>query len=1692
MPPQDDLQSRLATLSVGLEANTRHEQNELLKLEKLLVHSRVDEAALLTPRELSVERGSLFSPGNLPVDRRLRLNKLISAIPAADKPQFRVFRRETPVSAPMLDLAAPSWGRGALPEHTIGPLRGVDGRLFWFDFFPIIRLVPLFFAGDPLPAMLFFERTLLSHLNKIADKHTLVKSSLWIRANLLDSAAPVGGYVGIKIGGGKLRFGVKPSDVSGKLTMPAGSTCQADLEVLASEPAAPAPGQAGRDAADAILSTPPTFSFELSAGKVKPTEVGPAAWKVYDTQIHFKWKRTDAPSFEALLQSVVIPMQAEENNFQTKAVKSPFAKVKGEAKIQRSGWTLPVSIIDVNSPTEAAGSGGLAIQASDGLTLTWRGLREGPIKLRKPWIAGGPGLAVVIDSDASNIYANQRLLLWKDADSKFRSQMDLRYTASFGITYASAATGSEMVLSQTDIDARIDRPVDVKGTPFSVHTLKSLVSLVYTDDKQFAFVYDDNILVDSLDPLAVWPLEPGKFISLAIRNALFTISPVNSVLLFGELEDEETVKQATLMLGVGLYGLLPTLPDPYAANVTWLGAQTRIQQREARPTMLLVAAVQWSKAADDGPDTVSTSFTFAPLGTQQQTFAMWDEAGRQQQQLRVKYAAQDAAGVSAAQPRAMTQANAPSDFSFVGRQSNQADWDRNFGAFENEQFALLDVSTNADQMGVSFAWFNEQRVSDTDLVFYQVYKPTASGEQPAFPLQVKQLDLSAQSRYVRAFTVPQITWEPAFNLILPPDPGVPDPPFGWNLYPNDGGPTRILNDSVNLVPIAPIPVTEFLVKDFKDRKDGFTGALFTLPFGLRAFAEFSRQNQFDPTKEPAHLGLFRPEYQGGDVKGALQMRADAPKHPAKSPTFAGETLQLNNVLNEGGVPTYTTTLGFSVAKIFNMQFYYVPPGPKKSGVPLSRIDFCGYGANIFSHWEDPFGAIAAASKAYFDVFSGRTAQEVIQVRSMLYPWGVRVVRTITLTRASDAYVFRFDTGWQAETEGIYDFRYTVFDNSYNPQPRGNPYEFHPGLVKGVFNVRNIRETSAVAPFKTVWNKKPTEELLDSEGIPTLDPAFKSLEVFLQPVYFDADAQIDFVVSGAVNGRVPSKGMLGYVQLAPRGEPIPADLFIQLLALQFGSLGGPVDCVIDIGKSGQKMRLSRVDVNASTTGTNPLFVSAPRGAMVLPKEGSWSIVQHNQGTGEVSPLDPQAAVPVIRRGKLSADATSTDTSVADLLRIANPVDLVQAPGANTRNYGLLQSTNTQKALFRLPSFAEGVNELKSAVPDFADAYRLVNSKGIFPKIQDAEALNLGAFKTKILTEGYKLLNEANPAEILQHQMQKGPLFVVNEKFVKIYVEYQNVDKNGASLGPGTLQYGFDATAAAAANQWLSKLNDIAMVVDLGSIQRLMTIKGKFDTEKGSTPGFRNPELLFHDKLKPLIDILQVLASLQTGDYKAAFEKGLDIAMSNSADSWSYAFHARKEIPVVRFPPGIAYDNPTNPLKLEAHMAIGVYFNEALAMPSAPSQLIPSAGAFLEFGGSLSVMCVSLALATVYAVGSVDLRTAADIKTGPSLHMRFGFGAEIAVGLPVVGTVSVLYMVGVEIDLDTGGVVVAAFLLFRGRAELLGGIVTVQIQIEAKGIVKDRVGTKTEMAAQVTFGLDISLFLVLNLHFSKSWEESRQIA
>ncbi|MEK6372540.1 MAG: hypothetical protein AABO58_07560 [Acidobacteriota bacterium] len=1565
----------------------------------------------------------------------------------------------------------------------------------------MIRLVPVYLAGDPQPAFLFDLREHRGGLNDaiaidqfiglFSQRYSIAGSSIWVRSNLFTPAAPAGTYIGLRITGGTLTFTPPPTIVGQKLTIPANGKCIVRLELAAPDAVASAGGEAGGDAANAVADLPSECSFVLASGRATMTKVTRAAWTLYDQRLEFDWHRGSTPFFEPLLHAVVIPMTVSERDVAIGETASPFAVIAGTAAVRRGGWLLPAATIDVTHPTEASGIGALGVQTAEGLTLTWRGLREGPVDLPSPWVTLAPGLILIIDAAASARYARQTFRLWKDADSHFRSELALAFTDKFRAIYASAAAGTEVAIAETDVEARIDRPVDVKGTPLSVRTLRSLLVLAYTDQAQHVSVYDDNILVDALDPHVRWPVERGRPLSLAIRNALFTITPVNSLLLFAKLRDEEIVENGTLMLGMGMYGLLPTLPDPYAANVGLFRRRGRGELLSRQVSQLLVGSVTWTKAGEDeDPDAARTQFAFAPLGTQEETFRAWTSAA---QQLRL---AEAVALPNAAPPQDEAQVRA----SFFARQSDEAVWNHVFQRFGQEQFSLLDVSSNADQMGVSFAWFNARELSSDDFVFYRIYGPKGESKSQAapFPLQVRDLDLSAESRYVRAFTVPQISWEPLINL---PNPKVPliagDPPHWYNLYPSDGGPTRLLTDSVELVPIAPIPVTEFLVRDFDTRADGFTGALFTLPFGLRAFAEFSRRNQFIAALPAAKVAFNRPEYDEG-LTGGLQLRVDAPKHPDDGGTFQGSTLQMDNVQLPDGTLTGAGTLGSSVGRIFNKEFFYdAPPADKKRGVPLERIDFSGYGASMFSHWQAPYAAIAETSQARFDVFVGRTALEVIQVRSLVYPLGIRVVRTITMFRMSSANVFRWDTGWQPESDGVYDFRWKAYDPFQVKVDQPNPYEFHPGLIRGAFNVRNIRETNDIPLFTAVWAKADGEKYLDELGAlqpvgPSTPPAFRNKGIELQPVYFDADIEIEGVKSGGTNGRVPTKGMLGYVQLAPRGEPIAPRFLEQLLASQFGAIGGPVDCVIDVASSGQLMRISRADVNMSKDGVTPIFVSAARGSVVLPKDGSWSVVQHVQGSGEVIPLDPQVTVPLIRRGRLLDPKTgTTDSTADDRMRLANPIDLVQPPGPQTRNYGFLQSTGTQKALFRLPSFKPGVKELFGAPPDFADAYRIVKSASVFPHVQDAVPLVLGAFKTQILADGYRLIDEANPARVFEQELPRGPLFLINEKFLKIYIEYA---KSPAAADRGRLRFGFDSSTPDVAKSWLSKLENIQMVVDLGPLTRLMTIKGRFDAEKGRAPAFVEPQLEFSKSLQPVIDILQILLQLQGGDYKAAFQKGLEIAMSNSADSWNYAFHARKEIPVVKFPPGALYDNPTNPFKLEAHLAIGAYFNEALKLTGDPNQLVPSSGAFFEFGGRLSVMCFSIAAATVYATGSVDLRTAADIKTGPSLKMRFGFGAEIIVGLPVVGNVSLLYMVGVEIDLDATQITVSGFLLFRGHAELLGGIVSITITIEAKGSVKRLTAGdgRTDIIAQVTFGIDISIFLVINISFSESWQESRQIA
>jgi len=1726
-------------------------REEFAELQELLARSDFPETQELGGSRFSFEGADLFSPEGVAPAQREAIAKLAQM--SAD-PEFRVSVRQGPVRSTQLRGAVPLWAGGAAAERTLGPFVNRDGRRFWFDFFRIEKLVALYVQGIPEPALLFKIRTGFLffdfHLPLAADARTsyrLNAGSIWINSRLLASSAPAGFFTGLTIGGGSITLGVAPQVVDNRLTIAPNTTVRVQLQLQQQKVNDADPASVyGQDARAARVELPQEFAFHFAGGKHALDLIGGASWSVYGHEADFEWRQQQTTSYDLVLNRVLIPLAASTDVFEVSDNRSPFHTFAGETKIAASFWALPAAALEVAHPTAAEGIGALVVRGEKGLTANWTALKGGALNLQQPYVMAAPGRIAISDLSTGNALAQQDFELWRDKQNLYGTTAKVQYLRAAPFFFNTLASGVEMISTFVNADVRADRPVTANGEALEIRSKKSLFIIAATSKFRFVELIDDNILADNIDPKKKPPQLP-KPLSLVLTNALFKTTAVSGCVLIGILhEDFIKIERGALFLTLGLQAYLPTLPDPYAANIRpqddpFHGSVDRafLPANQASVRALLVCRVKWESVAKD-EDKVEVSFHFAPLPNQ----PPWETANAKEIDFLEFTGADPNAGVEAQSqappPPSPTHTNPLPDYDRL--------WKKGIDVFPADQFALLDVSTKADLLGVSFGSFGGRRV---------FMLPT---------LRVKGMEVVSQGMNVRAFTVPQISWEPVINLKVPEKPSEGDPPYGANYYPNDGGPTRLLNNSAEQVALAPLPLTDFLVENFAKKKTFAALSLFTLPFGMRALALL--QKNYGP-RRGANLDFNAKNWTSSGVAGGRQLQIDGGEsvREGESDMFAGSTVQVNNILDLLGNPTGASTLGSEVTPIFNNEFLLQPfQIIRQRGVPLTRMDVSGYGASIFSNWLDPKAALGETSQAKFDVFVGRCAHEIIQVVSILYPWGIKVVRTITLFREKSGYCYRFDTGWRAESEGLFDFTYYDYvpkaggpPDKLVPVPEDAGYPIHPGVVRGLFQVKNIRDTTEVEPFSGSMKFPPSVKKIVDENGKQIPNDQRSFLYELHPVFFDADVEIENPVSGfitkKINGTekklVPSKRILGFVQILPRGIPLSVDTLKALFARQGGTIGGAIDCLVDIAGSGQQMRLSRFDVSNSfeADGIAPAFAGAGRGSVLLPKDGSWSLVKHEFRTGDVSPVPQDLSAPLIRLGRLTRVGKVLQVipdPANQLLRIANPTELLRKPVNDTINYGFLQSTDTQKALFLTPAFQKDVTKLLSKTPPlFADAFRIVNSKGIFPNIGDAvtkfgDVISLlkngnefkkggpkdgGADVLELMQihdgvgaakkEGYKLLKKiAGP-----FTLPTAPRDLINLGGIRIYLDYK-ADKIQGPKDPdhpevppptrdalGALDFDVNSFAGNVADQWKSRMSDVAVVVDLGPIDRLMTIKGSWDAKKGAEAeyggsatkaDFPSPQIEFAPELEPVIQILQILQDLQSANYKDAFKSGLKLAMSNKAGSWEYKLEASKEIPVVKFPFEPFANDPNAPLKLEAGLKLGVYFNAALKVTSDPKDLLPSAGAFLGFYGRLSIMCVSVSIGTIYAVGQVTLDIAADSKVGPTLHMKFGFGAQIVIGLPVVGNVSVLYMVGVEMYTDSKQLNVSAFMLYQGHAEILGGLVGVTITIEAKGTIKRQIdltlpgGGRTDLEAQVTFGLDISIFLVIDISFSTSWSEARQIA
>ncbi|MCJ1350794.1 MAG: hypothetical protein MMC33_000775 [Icmadophila ericetorum] len=600
---------------------------------------------------------------------------------------------------------------------------------------------------------------------------------------------------------------------------------------------------------------------------------------------------------------------------------------------------------------------------------------------------------------------------------------------------------------------------------------------------------------------------------------------------------------------------------------------------------------------------------------------------------------------------------------------------------------LLDLSTNVSQFGVTF----------------DLGSTSTSGDEFS-SVSFSDLMIQAPGTGVHVIALPAVQWEP----VSTPNPIVANGTTFPSVldFPNSGSVTDIATSSVTLVPIAPRQAIDNVLSTYNATTSSNVAATFTLPFGMEAQAQLAKSTSI--LFGSPGLAQVQPTFSSDSLVGGDQLSITAPRSrlilpkPGQqqiSPAIPGSLTQSRTAVFQGtSTPTTVIStvggppLASDLATAFNTQF----STGSTAEIPVTRVDISGFGESVLSEWEDP-ATMTGFSKVEFNVLVGRTSLEVVQFSSVCYPFLFRLVRTITIQRLESGVVVRQDDGWRASSTGIY------------ADPLGAIIT-HPGVVQGVTNVTNIRDLNQ---SQTVSNDT----------------------IALSGVQYDCDVLLENVIAGqSTSGAVPARNLTGYVLITPnQNNGLTAAEYSQLIS-QTGPLGGLVDGVINIGKSGQTMRIAQVGVGVATdTSGNPEFVMAASGTPIFPAGGEWSFIVINPGDTAPSAIGTGGAVPLIRQG-----ASTFPIPASSPYQFADPSSLFIAAGSSqVANYGICFAMPTQRIAFFDPVIITNQTPFaitSSIPPILADPFTLATATGIFPTLNICIPFNDANYKLLISSSG----------------------------------------------------------------------------------------------------------------------------------------------------------------------------------------------------------------------------------------------------------------------------------------------------------------------------------------------------------------------
>ena len=885
----------LAELTGSLSALEGAPSDALDRVRRLLAN------ALLTPQLEPVmdPAGPNFPTGldELPQATLEALQRVVHDVtPAPRDATLRVFRRTWPLLSTHVQQSVPAWARGWLPRESLGPFESAEGRLVWFD---IRHTDDALSVTDSHSGRLLFalpRATLAGPVNIGVTSIEIPAGSVWLAVSLFDANAPAGSLAGLRVVRGSLSLS-HPGIVHGKVIgLGPGVVATLHLQLDPGEP----PPRARHGGDSRSLKIDPVhealFVFNVGVG-AQLVRASTGSLEIYGNRVRLHYREGARARYDSSLGWLWFPMPTDRDALKVDESRSQIFRVAGEAAIKEGGWALPVAIPITQSQGaallvlgEAAGAGALALSLGRGLAAGLQPAQSTkPLPLDSTLLHAEPGHISVLATSAAARY--RRVFdLWED-NAERPSQIELRSADPLllRLDATTAGGGAEALgISTLECTIRLDRPLAASGkrVPFFSARAALDVLQVVDDTRLYVGAFADP----ARDPVSNQPLPPQP-LSIALSNALLCTTPPLALQIGGVLGAPSQLDRGVLTLQFAIRFLMPSLPDPYAANIARQAPRQLMDPASIARGQPLTGRVRWAEPA-------SAQLTFAlivggDLGLAQGLVRLEDTPIQSDVRRERDYLPE----VESHFPRAT--GHGP------------------------EFLRMLDVSSNADLFGVGLSSAMEFR----------------GARQP--PLQLRGLDLIAPVRNVSAFTLPAFQWEPVYNI--PAEGALPFPPR--LVSSTDGGATRFATPAATLVPVAPLPVVDTLLSEY-NRRHNTVAARFTLPFGMVAVTEMHR------VADPLNLGFrsprfasVRPDFASTGLSGGLQLSLEAPPNllaaiAGPSPGLPGATVQTDN--GTGGFNVLKS--GF-VDEIFNTTF-----ADQMKMVPVQRIDFSGYGASVFSDW----------------------------------------------------------------------------------------------------------------------------------------------------------------------------------------------------------------------------------------------------------------------------------------------------------------------------------------------------------------------------------------------------------------------------------------------------------------------------------------------------------------------------------------------------------------------------------------------------------------------------------------------------------------------------------------------------------------------------------------------------------------------